>query len=168
MTATFKSAVFDNCIISGFAPAGTQAAWPAHTHGGATVGVTSMLSTANSGNGIAKTTDTTNANVTQSSGSGYTPGGYDPTTSAAALTTSTAKFIATGTSTWGSTATFTALTAEFTTIPNAAGINTGTNPLLCYNDLSAASGTALSVVSGTLTLTWAAGGVFTITISAEA
>ena len=168
MTGTYKSAVFDNAIISGFGPAGTQAAWPAHTHAAATAGVTSMLTTGHSGAGIVKTTDIDNTNVTQLAGppTGYTNGGYDPTTSVVGLSTSTAQFIATGTSSWTG-ATFTCATAEFTTIPNAAGINTSTNPLLCYNDLTAGTGTALSVVSGTLTLTWAGTGVFTITISTE-
>jgi hypothetical protein len=166
MTGTYKSAVFNNAIINAFGPAGTQASWKVHVNGAATPGVTSMLTTGNSGNGIVKTTDSTNANVTQTSGTGYTAGGYDPGTSTVALSGSTAQFIATGTSSWTG-ATFTALTAEFTTIPNFAGINTSTNPLLCYNDLSAATGTALSVVSGTLTLTWAGTGVMTIVISAE-
>ena len=99
-------------------------------------------------------------------------GGYDPTTTVPTLSgaaPNVAQFEPGSiTTTWGSTASFSALTAEWASIPNASGINTATNPLLCYNDLSATTGTALSVVSGTLTLTWAASGVMTITISTEA
>ena len=174
MTGTYKSAVFDNCILNAFNPVTvSQPAWPAHTHGAATAGTTCMLSgTKNSGNGIAKSTDIDFSNVTQTSGSGYTTGGYDPTTTVPTLSGAAPNVAQFGpgsiTTTWGSTATFSALTAEWTSIPNAAGIATTTNPLLCYNDLSSATGTALSVVSGTLTLTWAGTGVMTIAISAEA
>ena len=171
MTATYKSAVFDNCIINAFAPAAStkQAAWPAHTQGGATPGVASVLITGSSGSPIAKTTNALYSDISTqvANGNGYATGGYDPTTSVAALTTSVCKFIATGTSSW-TAATFSCATAVFDTIQTYATIATATNSLLCYNDLTAASGTSLSVVSGTLTLTWAAGGVMTITITGEA
>ena len=174
MTTTYKSAVFDNCILNAFNPVTvSQPMWPAHTHGAATTGTTCMLTaTKSSGNGIAKNTDIDFANVTQTSGNGYTSGGYDPTTVAPVLSGASPNVAEFGqgsiTTTWGSTASFSAMTAEWTSIPNAAGIATSTNPLLCYNDLTAATGTALSVVSGTLTLTWASTGVMTITISTEA
>ena len=173
MTGTYKSAVFDKCILNAFNPVTvSQPAWPAHTHGAGTAGTTCILSTGNSGNGIVKSTDIDYANITQTTGNGYTAGGYDPTTTVPTLSGAAPNVAQFGpgsiTTTWGSTATFTALTAEWTSIPNVAGITTSTNPLLCYNDLSAATGTALSVVSGTLTLTWAASGVMTISVSVEA
>ena len=173
MTGTYKSAVFDSCIINAFNPVTvTQPKWPAHTNGAATPGTTCLLTNNNSGNGIVKATDIDNSNCTQTTGNGYTAGGYDPTTVAPVLSGASPNIAEFGqgsiTTTWGSTSTFTCKSAEWTSIATAATNNTGTNPLLCYNDLTATTGTALSVVSGTLTLTWAASGVMTISVSVEA
>jgi hypothetical protein len=54
------------------------------------------------------------------------------------------------------------ITAQYVIIQNTAATSTTTaNPLLCYLDLG-----AQSVTNGTLTLTWAAVGIFTMTVAA--
>ena len=56
------------------------------------------------------------------------------------------------------------ITAEYAIIQYAeSSPTTTTNPLLCYVDIG-----AQSVTNGTLTLTWAAAGIFTQTIAAAA
>jgi hypothetical protein len=91
------------------------------------------------------------------SGSGYTTGGMVfPSLVTAALASNVVQFDG-GDCAW-TASTFTAYFA----ITNHGTLAGATNALLSYHDL----GGAQSVVSGTLTLQWAATGVFTITVSA--
>jgi hypothetical protein len=54
------------------------------------------------------------------------------------------------------------ITAQYVAIQNTAATSVTTaNPLLCYLDLG-----AQSVTNGTLTLTWATAGIFTMTVAA--
>ena len=166
-----NSAVYDNCIFKAFS--GTTYAWPAHaSHGAATAGQWSMLLTSQAS--VAKATDATygaSGPTNQvANGNGYASGGYDMVTSAAALSgnsPNTVPFIATGTSSW-TAATFSTTTAIFQYVPTYTTPTATANPLWCYNDLTGATGTAQTVTSGTLTLTWAGTGVMIITISAAA
>ena len=155
-----NSAVFDNCIINAF---GALVQWPTKAQGSAVEFCTLQTTEAN----LNKATWATYTNISDqvANGSGYTTGGYGTGSTAVVLTgaaPNVAKFAAASTSTWGATATFSTTTAIF----NYGTLANTTNPLLSYHDLTNATGTAQSVVSGTLTLTWATAGVFTITISA--
>ena len=170
MTATFKSAVFDNAILSavgiGTGSAGWQ--WTGLAQGASYDWC--VLLTGSSGNGLVKTTSVLYSDLSTqvANGGGYTTGGYNTGTTACSLSSSTAQFKAASTSTWGATASFSTATAVHAY--GATGPTAG-NRLMCYNDLTNATGTSQTVTSGTLTLTWNSstpGGVFTITISAEA
>ena len=159
-----NSAVFDNNILNAF---GGLVVWATLAQGSSHTYCELLQTEAN----LNKATWATYSNTTGGSdqvanGSGYASGGYNIGTTAVALTgaaPNVAKFVASSTSTWGSTATFSATTALFQY--GASNGTTAGNPLESYHDLTGGTGTAQQVVSGTLTLTWAGTGVYTITIS---
>ena len=164
---TYASAVFDNAIINAFAPAAgaNQAKWPTSS----SVVFCVLGSTAVDTN---KTTYATYNDIKYSTweintvSTGYTLGGGVMSTTAAALTSSVAKFIASAATVFSGTGTIT--TKGAATQYAASSSTTATNPLMSYHDLTGGTGTAQTAVAGSLTLNWAVGGVFTITISAQA
>jgi hypothetical protein len=163
---TYASAVFDNAIINAFNPAAgaNQATWPTSASKVFCVlgntAVDTNKPTYAVYNDIKYSTWEINTVST-----GYTLGGGVMSTTGAALTTSVAKFIASAATVFSGTGTITVKTAV--TQYAASSSVTTTNPLMSYHDLTGATGTSQTAVAGSLTLNWAVGGVFTITISGQ-
>ena len=166
---TYASAVFDNAIINAFNPAAgaNQAKWATQSASAPCV----FCVLGNAAVDTNKTAYATYNDIKYSTweintvSTGYTLGGGAMSTTGAALSSSVAKFVAAAATVFSGTGTITVKTAI--TQYAAATSTTATNPIMSYHDLTSASGTSQTAVAGSLTLNWAVGGVFTITISAQ-
>lgn len=172
MTVSYVSAVFDKAILKAFTGNAAGTTFINWTTGQDTriycVLESSNLNGAPTNKAGYATYGDIGDEITNTTGSAYVAGGKAMTPTTVALSGASpnvANFVAAATS-W-TTASFSAKTA-IVQWANVAATPAGTTVLLSYHDLTAGGGVQQTVTSGTLTLTWAASGVFTITISAAA
>lgn len=157
----YKSAVYDHCIEHMATDTGDVVWTAAATTNWVLLG-DSGFSAANNKNTWSHYSDITNQ---VASGSGYTTGGEQiDTGDCAAGATNVCKFVTAADTSW----TASSFTCYFAVTHTGATRTTSTGVLLSYHDLTGGTGTGQQVVSGTLTLDWAANGCFTVTITAEA
>jgi hypothetical protein len=151
------SGVYDNAMVS--VMTGTVNI-PLNSTPGTFPGAYCCLTTGQPTQGLATATYTHIENQ-MGAVNGYTAGGSLINTVVPTNSTHVTGFKTGGTLTYTTTGT---ITAEWLVPQMAAGTaTTAANPLICFLDMG-----AQSVTNGTLTVTWNASGIFTLTVAAAA